>query len=209
MPLIETLKIHGIVGFDIDEVLFPWLEPFCAWYPQYYEGGVQPHELTEYRFHDFFGLEGRGEVFRERVYRFHKEFTHLQQPREHAFRVLRRVVNTGVSVVAITSRFHSLRDLTRWQLGCHYPSVFSDLHTCGVGFYKEEGGRHRSKDEVMDELGIQVFIDDHHDYLVPLANRGGTSVLFGQFAYHPPADKRHPGIVHVEDWLALEQLLFS
>jgi uncharacterized HAD superfamily protein len=128
-----------------------------------------------------------------------------QAPIEHAQQTLLKL-KERFDLVVVTSRQHTIKDLTFKFLDKYYNGIFSCV-LMGNHYGKE--GVKRSKPDMCRDIGAILLIDDSLDYASQCAEANLDAILFGDYPWNKvkECDALHQNIVRVAHWLDVERAI--
>jgi uncharacterized HAD superfamily protein len=152
------------IGIDLDDVLLDFNTALCEFYNSSYGTNYKREDFTD------FYLERLWNVPTEEVKKVISEFydhdTHWNtSPMPGAVSAIQKLFSQNHNLVIITAKPDTLRDRTQDWLMKHFGEVFQSVHFVGH-YHLNTDGKKRTKREVCDELGVDIFIDDSMDNVV-------------------------------------------
>jgi FMN phosphatase YigB (HAD superfamily) len=102
-------------------------------------------------------------------------------------------------LVAITSRWESHQAETEQWLHTHFGDVF-DAVACINTFNTTN-----TKGDTCNLLGAEYLVDDNFGHCMSALEYGVQPIFFGNYGWHYNVDKKHPGVVHCENWQQVEE----
>jgi deoxypyrimidine-specific 5' nucleotidase type C protein (NT5C) len=189
------------IAVDVDGVLFPFVQSYLD-DVRARTGRIIPFEsLTNFEFWPLIGPD-RAAVFAD-VDRF------ILQPGTQSITPIPGAVETVAAlsftreVVAVTARPPALHGATKSWLAAHFGPTITDCIATNDAALGDGVVR---KAAVCVELGVDLFIDDHLDYVVACAARGIRSFLFGRYPWNA-AEALPTNVERVADWADISRLL--
>lgn len=150
-----------VVGFDLDDVLFNFMDELCNWHNLTHHTSYARDDHFSFDLHEVWQCEGT--EARDRVWNFYQseQYKHTL-PVVGAVDALREIKKDH-SCVLITARPESMEQETRAWLDVHFPGIFDAV--CFTNHFHGDGVK-RSKSSVCLELDVKVFIEDalHNAY---------------------------------------------
>lgn len=153
-----TSKNYKIIGFDLDDVLLDFNKALCEYNNLTYGTSHKREDVTTYDLEELWGCN-RGEVIK-RIFDFYQSPAHMRVlPISGAVEGIRALKKDNVFHI-ITAKPDILRSVTQQWLDKYFPGIFESVHfTNSIGF----PGIGRTKAEVCNELGVEIFVDDSMD----------------------------------------------
>lgn len=128
----------------------------------------------------------------------------------NSFDILKELHATGrFHFVIVTSRQHTLVELTEKWIATHYPGIFSQLH---FGNHYGLTGVKRDKSAMCKEVGAALLIDDSLKYARDVSSAGIPVLLFdleGLYPWSKTTDSLQDSVKRVTDWHQVKQHLVS
>ena len=177
------------IGIDCDEVLVKFVEVFLEFCKKKEIDGLKYEQITNYHFHELLGLT------KEELFGLFDEF-YLSD----MFENLEFIDNAKESltylskeneIYIITARPVFTKQKTINFFEKHLPEIILNIiHTSETGIKK-------TKAEICQELGVEVFIEDRGDYALKCAREGIKSFLLDK-----PWNRsiEHPNLYRVCSW---------
>jgi 5'(3')-deoxyribonucleotidase len=165
------------VALDLDEVLGDFLGTWTAWLRKNESkryGSLYPADFRSFRFEMI--LECSLKEVADYMERFVQDSQYEIPPLPDAQQTLKELALTGLyHFVVVTARHSSLAGLTRDWLHRHYPGVFAELICTNAHAFT---GPKRTKKEICEEIGAQVFVDDSIIHTEACQSTHRTTLLF-------------------------------
>lgn len=198
------IRTYCKIGFDLDDVLFPCLEEFIAFFKQ---NGF-PH-LTVADFHQ----EGYNEmvgVAREEAINLNKlHFQRLALPLE-----IPPVAGSQLAIAKLAKRF-DLAVVTARQpeyrhlIQPYLDRYFPDIKEVNFGNYYALKGNSKRKSEICQESGIDLLVDDTFTSCLDCAENGIDAILFGDYPWNrlEPEQILPSNVIPLPNWASVLQFL--
>lgn len=103
-------------------------------------------------------------------------------------------------LIVVTSRNSLTKDHTFEWLNTHFDGVFDSIHLTGFFDNGNLAGVHKTKGELLTELGADFLIDDQPKHCFAAAELGIRSVLYGDYAWSRSIDVLPEGVVKAANW---------
>lgn len=211
---ITPLSAPPRIAVDIDEVLFPWRELFCVYYNTVWASNYTIG-LEDFASDTWEGFLHTTPVEKEALidaFQASEMFAVSQQtPLAGSTEALLLFRKMGYSIVAVTSRAHTLRSYTVRLLETFFPGVF-DAVVFGNNHALQ--GIKKTKGELCEELHCDYLIDDMVLHCNDVASYGVRAMLFGNYSWNSPSNEglaaldksviRVGGWSEVVDWFSTE-----
>jgi hypothetical protein len=153
-----------IIGSDIDEPLFPFLENFCIFHNDEYGTKLKTEEFTGYDMGKIIGVSN-DEIVRRVLEFYQTDLFRLMEPTEGAVESIQELKNAGHLLMAPTARPDSIANITHEQVNDHF------RYKGNPAFFKIEYGNtfgstnhRRKKSEICEEYGVKRLIEDGLHY---------------------------------------------
>ena len=185
-----------LIATDLDDVLVDLVTPFTDFYNKKHLTRITKKDFVNYDFSQVLSVESQeGE---RRVVSFLKssQFEEIQ-PFSDAVDITKILKRQGHKLVVITSRRPFNQGYTREWLQHYFKGIFSGIYFSHNHFV---GGTEKTKGDICEERGVDLFIDDILEYCVQVNQKGIWSFLFNQpwnQDYFPQQGSR---IVRVNSW---------
>lgn len=189
-----------IIAVDIDEVLFPFVREFLAWYNPKYATSWEQEHFKSYRFEDV--TKRSVPETMEDIYEF-CAFANLHiEPIEEAQSAI-KTLNENYDLVLLTARHPDYKDPIEAWTQKHFQGMFKSLDMIGYDLVME---RPRTKAEVCKDLGAFILIDDSVSHVIECATQGVESILFGDYPWNQ-IDILPKGVTQCEDWKSVLEFI--
>lgn len=195
------------IAIDIDDVLADNAAGFVAFSNRKWGTNLRPEDYDEHWAKvwaiDNEEVERRATAFHESgVFR---TYAHA----DTAMPVLKRL-SLEYNLIIVTSRRLQIQGETLEWVHRHYPGIFSDetIHFAGIWDTIDNHSIHRTKADVVEQLGADILIDDQLKHCQAVVETGRQALLFGDYSWNR-LDKLPSGMVRVADWAAVEQFFYD
>lgn len=167
-------KNKKIIGVDLDDVLLDFNANLCKFYNKKFNTSLKRENIISFELAEIWGCTV--EEARKIVADFYKSDQHKGAlPIKEAPSVIKKL-SKNRELYIISARPEYLRKETTEWLNKHYGSVFNGVHL--ISQYHNNGDTtKKTKAEVCDELGVEIFIDDSLDNANSIANDKRTVLL--------------------------------
>lgn len=168
---------YPIIGFDLDDVLYPCIEKLVEFLRTDGYPNIQYSDFTAETFMEVLGVSQDGAV------NINRRFQRLGLPLEHQpisgsqRAVARLALNHGLMIV--TSRQLEYQQLTIAYLKCYFPAI---KETFFGNHYAKQGDK-KPKSQICLENGIELLIDDMVRHVTDCAQNGVKAILFGDYPW--------------------------
>jgi len=184
-----------VFGFDIDGVLTDddngqsnlWLERASAFFNR---------PILKHSFYIDEALGIAKEELEPFLVRETAMIMEIVSPRQGCVEVLTRLMDRGHEVQLITARSEPYREVTEDWLRRH-KIPYTDLHM------SPSEDQSYSKGQKCEQLGVQLFVDDHFKNCTDVAGRGIRTLLY--HTSHNREQSCPPQIIRVYNWLEIAQ----
>jgi uncharacterized HAD superfamily protein len=186
------------IAFDFDDVIVETAPKTIKHYNQTYGTKVA---LNDFYSDDdaIWGANLKTAVKRVEAYHASDEFVNAPLL-DGATQTLRKLhKHYGLHIV--TGRDNHLRDATMKILDRDFSGIFDSV--IFTGFFSDKP---RTKAKVCQQLGIDIFIDDHLHHATTVAATGIEVLLFGNYPWNQSEDLP-PNIRRVQDWNEVSSIL--
>ena len=187
-----------IIGFDLDDVILDFHGVLHPYHNQRFGTNFQKEHFTSWHVHEVWGCSKEDAA--DRILEFYESPEHWEaQPMEGAVEGVKNLKQFH-DLHIITAKPEDLKERTLEWLDKHFPSVFSGVH-----FANHLGnGPRRSKGEITNELGIEIFVEDSLKNAEDVSSHGIPVLLFdspwNQAEVEPP-------ITRVRSWDEIVEIL--
>lgn len=153
-----SVKHHPLtIGIDLDDTLLDFNSTLCEFHNQKYGTNYKRSDITKYRLDDIWNATYEQIV--ERIDEFYHTDLHWNSaPMEGAPEVIRELQKKH-RLIIITAKPDYLREKTLMWLDKHYKDAFKEIHFLGE-FHGTSDHKKKSKGELCDEIGVDIFIED-------------------------------------------------
>ncbi len=180
------------IGLDMDEVLAEFMGGFCEFYNSKFSTDISSLNLKRYAISPLVG--GTHEDGLKLVDDFHdSEFFDRMTLVEGAREALSLL--GGHELIVVTARPRGFKEKTDKFLKTNFPD-----NTFRV-FYSSEVHGHegtKTKEEICNELGIKILVEDNGEY-APKYARSGIKVLLLDKPWNRDCEE-HENIIRVSNW---------
>ena len=188
-----TIAMKKVIGLDFDDVLMDFHAALYDYHNPLYKTDLSRDQMTTYHIEEIIGVPR--EVLEQRIVDFYHSDTHHHAPAVAGAIEAVKKLSEDHSLVIITSRPEFIKEHTlNWlerNFGAHFDHVYF------TNLFKGSGTK-KSKAEACKELGVDIFIDDHHVYAQDVAQSGKSVLLFN--APWNQSNELHPNITRVSSW---------
>ncbi len=154
-----------ILGVDLDDVVIDCNAALCRWHNQRYGTSYERKDIVSYELAKIWRCTPEESI--ERCLRFyHTDEHHTAASVQGAIAGLQELRKQN-TLVAVTSRPESVRDLTLAWLRKQGAEVFDAMHF--LGHYHEPVEKRISKAEVCKQVGVALFIEDSFAHATAIA----------------------------------------
>lgn len=192
-----------VVALDLDDLIYPFVPPLVPFLSKELNRELCLEDFHTFTFDEVLGCQP-GEAF-YMVNRFFFSLKEHPSPIEGAIESIKEL-SEHFTLVIVTSRDESLRDMTTTWLDQHFGTHLNDLQLCGT--YDPKNSNARTKAAVCREIGAIALVDDVPPNLESIASDGKQGLLFGDFPWN-----RHAvlpdGVVRVSDWNEVTKTLME
>ena len=193
-----------ILAVDIDDVLFPFNSNLLDWHNLVHGTDLVIDDYTSFRLDEVWG--GTKAEATAKVGEFQRYPGSLEGgPLPGALDAIGGL-KSRYKLVVVTSRQISITCETEAWINIHFPNVFDGVYFAN---YHNEQAPRLTKAEVCQEIGVDLLIDDHLDYVRECAGQGIKAILFGDYPWNQ-AEGLPDGVVRAHNWQevvkALEQV---
>jgi uncharacterized HAD superfamily protein len=162
------------LGVDLDDVLLDFNANLCLYHNRMFGTNLSLEDISDWDLSKIWGCPGTEAV--QRVFDFYESGEHkAAQPILGSQKGIRSLLDV-YEIHLITSRPEFIEDMTKVWLHNYFPDVFAGIHF--TNHFHGEDHKKRTKLEVCNELGIDIFIEDALIHALPLAEAGKKVVLF-------------------------------
>ncbi len=164
------------IGIDIDSVIAEIIPPLFQFNNDVYKTNLKKHHQITYDLSP--RLKISPDLVIKRIYEFYdSKYFDLIKPVKGSKKGIRELSKRH-RLSAITSRPHYIEQKTINWLETYFPKQFSSIyHTNQVS---PPTAPKKKKSQVGKSLGIDLFIDDHLDFVFDVASLGIPILLFNQ-----------------------------
>lgn len=161
------------IGFDLDDVLLNFSDPFRDFLNKKYNMTVKREDLRSFYIEKFFGLND--EVMRDEVANFLLHEDHKNAlPMEGSMQVIERLSRKYILEI-ITAKPDTLSKDTEEWLQKFFKGMFKVVHF--TNHYHEQHKKKKKSDVCVSE-NVNLFIDDSLDNAIDVANVGIPVLLY-------------------------------
>jgi len=179
------------IGVDIDEVVVEFFRKYLELFNKKFNHNLKFEDITSFHIWDVVNIpkEASLELIRE----FYDSEDFYTLPLVDGAKDALGELSQKYKIYFITSRPEQVREKTFNFLKKHLEKLIFSLHFSG-GVW----GEHKSKGEICEELGIDVFIEDNFDYALDCAKRGIKTFLMDKPWNQKEAGYRN--LIRVKNW---------
>jgi len=183
-----------IIAIDIDDVLFPFNANLLDWHNLVHGSNLALGDYTSFRLEDIWG--GTKAEATDKIGEFQRYPGSLEGgPLPGALEAIRQLKDR-FALVVVTSRQVAITIETKIWLHQYFPDVFSGVYFAN---YHNEREPRLTKSELCQQLGIEMLVDDHLDYVTECAGQGMKAILFGDYPWNQ-ADNLPEGVSRAGGW---------
>jgi 5'(3')-deoxyribonucleotidase len=102
---------------------------------------------------------------------------------EYAYEVLKEL-SKAYDLVIATSRVQHIQEQTISWLEKHFKDLFKEVHTTGFFDDLKQRGLHRTKANLIKEIGADYLIDDQLKHCLAVSDAGMETILFGDYPWN-------------------------
>eukprot|EP00730_Choanoeca_flexa_P018268 TRINITY_DN8876_c0_g1_i2.p1 TRINITY_DN8876_c0_g1~~TRINITY_DN8876_c0_g1_i2.p1 ORF type:complete len:203 (+),score=53.47 TRINITY_DN8876_c0_g1_i2:71-679(+) len=188
-------QTRPVIAVDLDEVLGYFVQSLARWHNEAYGTTYTQSHFFSYTFKDVWG--GTAEESTTKVHAFFESDYFQQQvaPVPGALEALQQL-KQRYQLVIVTSRQHSIEEITRLWVAKHYPDIFDEIH---FGNHWGVSGEKISKPDMCKAIHARVLVDDALHYAKQCAGLLDHVILFGSYAWNQSGDLPS-GVSRAEDW---------
>lgn len=184
-----------MIGIDIDEVLFPFVEEFSIWHNQEYGTELTASNFNSYEFENILQVD-----IPETIHRVHsflrQEHAHLGVSPLHDAQDAIARLSEDYTLAAITARHPEFEHPTKAYLLRHFGDSIGAIRLVG---HKETMDKVLPKSVVCKEIGAIALIDDSIPHVLGCADNDIQGVLFGSYPWNK-LDVLPENIIHCPSW---------
>ncbi len=171
------------IGIDIDDTMVEFARKFVEFHNEKYGTNVAYEDLHTYYFMEPFNISVQTAV--DRVFEFfNSNYAKNIKPIEGVSDGISWLKQSGHNLFVITSRPDCFESISiKWFDGNIEggSKAFDSIHhvaSCDQDSEKYLKVDHRSKESVIKDLSLDVYIDDHHKKLAGISEMGVITILF-------------------------------
>lgn len=115
-------------------------------------------------------------------------------------------LKASYDLYVVTARMLRTKDDTQAWIHKHYPGIFTDetINFAGVWDNPDKNSYKQTKADVLIGLGVDYFIDDQLKHCLGAAEKGITSIIFGDYKWNQAQDLPK-NIVRCHTWREVEE----
>ncbi|MBS3072460.1 hypothetical protein J4477_01335 [Candidatus Pacearchaeota archaeon] len=162
-----------VIACDIDDVLFPYIQSFCAFHNRIYGTSVTPDNFYAYSLHDILGLEKEESVRRVDEFVSSDEFLD-SQPMPGSEEAIEHL-SQDFKIISVTSRRDNYKPATYEWINHFFPQV-EDIFFSGNAHINLPN--RKTKTEICLENNVGFLIEDSMHYSLDVAEAGISVYLF-------------------------------
>ena len=157
------------IGFDLDNVILDTFSSFLKYHNKTHETRFLLDDIRDYHIWEV----GIGRTKDESMIYMDDFFDSVENIPfvKDAEKSMLKIMDEN-EVYFITSRFGSHRPSATKLIMDNYPDLINNLIFSGDFL-----GNGKSKAEICQELGIELYVEDHYDFLLPFEEKGIKSML--------------------------------
>lgn len=190
-----------LIAIDVDEVLFPFNTGLVDWHNIVHGTSLTLDEVTSFKLDQVWGGTEAEATAKVGAYQDHPGALE-GNPLPGALEAI-NALKQWYELVIVTSRQQKVTTQTEAWIQRHFPHTFRDVH---FARYWDDSKPRLSKADLCLELGVEVLIDDHLDYVGECAERGMRGILFGDYPWNQ-AERLPQRVVRATGWPAAVRLL--
>jgi 5'(3')-deoxyribonucleotidase len=190
---------YRAIAIDCDDVVVETAQCIVDYYNKTYGtklafGDIYTKDLQRLNVPDIATAIGRMEVYLE------SEDCRLLSPSGEAIAVMKRLARR-YKLHIVTGRSSRIEAATRDMLQRHLPGILTS-----VTFTNFFNHKVTHKADVCREIGADLLIDDHLPHVLPAAQAGIDTLLFGSYPWNQ-TDQLPPNTRRVRSWREVAELL--
>ena len=156
-----------IIGIDFDDVLLDFRTPFCLYINSIKNTTYTRSDMTDFYFEKVFGCS-RQEVL-DFINGFYESEEHLHAPTIAGAQEAIKKLSKHYSLSIISARPEYLRERTEQWIQKHFGNMFETIHLNNQ-YHGDE--IKKTKAEVCQEIGAEIYVDDLLENAEGVANTG-------------------------------------
>ncbi len=192
-----------VIAIDCDDVLVPTGPTQIAFYNNKYKARVTEKEFYESATEDIWGTDD-DQIAIDRVaeHTLSDEFANTP-PSSEAVAAIHRLAQLH-DLHIVTGRPATIEHATERLIDRYFKGCFKTVKHTNYYTYSWDKAEKRSKAEVCQELGADIFIDDYIGHIRDVAKTGACEVmLFGEYGWSNIAEGEN-SIRRYPDWDSVE-----
>lgn len=194
--MIKSILESESVCIDADDTTANFFVSFLDYYNALYGTSFSINDFWTRKFHLVLGCTG--EEARRRVDEFqHSPSFRKIKPIDGSVEAVNKLFVLGKKLYVVTSRADYTREDTERFYDSYFKSLISDI-IFSANSHTGRANSGRTKLEVCSRLGAPL-IDDDLEYVIPCAESGFGSILFGDYRWQRDGDLP-PNVPRARNW---------
>jgi len=178
-------------AFDLDDLLFDFMNPFLKWHNAKYETFVSKEQVSTYKLEEIFRVSTPEMIGRFSDFFSSTEFENI--PVYEGAYELMNSLNNGDTNLAITARHSNAIKTTPICLDKHFPNKISGVYFTHEYKKYSSSDRHMRKVDICIELGVKIISEDSYKNCLECAEAGIKAFVLRQpWNKEQVAQNKHP-----------------
>jgi 5'(3')-deoxyribonucleotidase len=188
-----------VIVFDLDEVLFPFMQNFLLWYNKREQTNYQLDSVIQYNFSDSWPITR--EKIKQEVLIFSKEMDLLDVKPLSGSEESIKTLSFKYDLIIVTARNQEMQTQTEKWLDMWFPKMFSQIYFTGHFFDQTP----KNKAYYCGQVKAKAVIDDSISNCNECLSLEDLRIyLFGNYPWNQ-SNNLDPKITRLLDWPALVQ----
>lgn len=186
------------IAVDLDEVLFPFVSPFCAYINKHHllkDRTISEDDFHNYNFADILNVSNERSNEIVDAFQNSDEFKNLH-PIDGAVEYIKKLTKT-YNLFIVTSRKIEIKEQTEAIIKKYFDGMF-----ISITFGNQYGSNHKkkSKIDICDSLKCVLLIDDNINYVKQMSNANKNAILFGSYPWNISFENNDKYILPIRRW---------
>ena len=113
-----------------------------------------------------------------------------------------RHLKESYDLIIVTARQTQMKGDTLAWVSQRFPGIFEEdkIFFAGIWDVLDETSRHKTKGQMIKDLGVSYLIDDQLKHCLSVQQQGLQALLFGDYAWNQATEPLPRGVTRVHNW---------
>lgn len=185
------------IGLDLDSVLADIMPSLLGFHNRKYKTKTKLSDHKDYFLGGIWDCDEQEVIRRVHEYYFSPEFENL--PLIEGAKEGVEKLSKNHSLHVVTSRPHIIQEISEEWLSRHFKNQITSIHHTNQ--VSKKGEAKKKKSEICQEIGVEIFVEDHAEYASDIASVGVKVYLLTQLWNED--EKLTPGVIRIASWQKL------